>query len=131
MPSIFSKIVKNELNCFKIYEDKNHLAFLDIRPNTKGHTLCIPKKENDYIFDLSEKEFLDLMKFARIVAVGIKKVIDCSRIAVSVVGLEIDHTHIHLIPVNSMDDLNFNHNVSFSEEEMINIAKKIRDSISY
>ena len=131
MPSIFSKIVKNELNCFKIYEDKNHLAFLDIRPNTKGHTLCIPKKENDYIFDLSEKEFLDLMKFARIVAVGIKKVIDCSRIAVSVVGLEIDHTHIHLIPINSMDDLNFNHNVSFSEEEMINIAKKIIDSISY
>ncbi len=130
MPSIFSKIVKNELNCFKIYEDKNHLAFLDIRPNTKGHTLCIPKKENDYIFDLSEKEFLDLMKFARIVAVGIKKVINCSRIALSVVGLEINHAHIHLIPINSMDDLNFNHNVSFSEEEMKNIAKRIRDSIS-
>tara|TARA_Y100000768_G_scaffold192726_1_gene144496 strand:- start:557 stop:952 length:396 start_codon:yes stop_codon:yes gene_type:complete len=130
LPSIFSKIVKNELNCFKIYEDKNHLAFLDIRPNTKGHTLCIPKKENDYIFDLSEKEFLDLMKFARIVAVGIKKVINCSRIALSVVGLEINHAHIHLIPINSMDDLNFNHNVSFSEEEMKNIAKRIRDSIS-
>ena len=131
MPSIFSKIVKNELNCFKIIEDKNHLAFLDIRPNTKGHTLCIPKKENDYIFDLSEKEFLDLMKFARIVAVGIKKVINCSRIAISVVGLEINHTHIHLIPINSMDDLNFSNKVSFSEEEMKNIAKKIRDSISY
>jgi len=130
LPSIFSKIVKNEINCFKIHEDKNHLAFLDIRPNTKGHTLCIPKKENDYIFDLSEKEFLDLMKFARIVAVGIKKVIDCSRIAVSVVGLEINHTHIHLIPINSMDDLNFNNNVSFSEEEMKNIAKRIKDSIS-
>ena len=131
MPSIFSKIVKNEINCFKIYEDKNHLAFLDIRPNTKGHTLCIPKKENDYIFDLSEKEFLDLMKFARIVAVGIKKVINCSRIAISVVGLEINHTHIHLIPINSMDDLNFSNKVSFSEEEMKNIAKKIKDSISY
>ena len=131
MPSIFSKIVKNELNCFKIIEDKNHLAFLDIRPNTKGHTLCIPKKENDYIFDLSEKEFLDLMKFARIVAVGIKKVINCSRIAISVVGLEINHTHIHLIPINSMDDLNFSNKVSFSEEEMKNIAKKIKDSISY
>ena len=131
MTSIFSKIVKNELSCFKILEDKNHLAFLDIRPNTKGHTLCIPKKENDYIFDLSEKEFLDLMKFARIVAVGLKKVIDCSRIAISVVGLEINHTHIHLIPINSMDDLNFNYNVSFSEEEMKNIAEKIKDSISY
>ena len=131
MPSIFSKIVKNEVNCFKVFEDKNHLAFLDIRPNTRGHTLCIPKKENDYIFDLSEKEFLDLMKFARIVALGIKNTISCSRVAISIVGLEINHTHIHLIPVNSMDDLNFNHNVSFSEEEMKNIAKKIRDSISY
>ena len=131
MPSIFSKIVKNELNCFKVFEDKNHLAFLDIRPNTRGHTLCIPKKENDYILDLSEKEFLDLMKFARIVALGIQNSISCSRVAISVVGLEINHTHIHLIPVNSMDDLNFNHNVSFSEEEMKNIAKKIRDSISY
>ncbi len=131
MTSIFSKIVKNELNCFKILEDKNHLAFLDIRPNTKGHTLCIPKKENDYIFDLSEEEFLDLMKFARIVAVGIKKVIDCSRIAVSVVGLDINHTHIHLIPINSMEDLNFNQNISFSEKEMKNIAKKIKESISF
>ena len=93
--------------------------------------MCIPKKENDYILDLSEKEFLDLMKFARIVALGIKNSISCSRVAISVVGLEINHTHIHLIPVNSMDDLNFNHNVSFSEEEMKNIAKKIRDSISY
>tara|TARA_B100001248_G_scaffold164185_1_gene124106 strand:+ start:190 stop:585 length:396 start_codon:yes stop_codon:yes gene_type:complete len=131
LTSIFSKIVKNELNCFKILEDKNHLAFLDIRPNTKGHTLCIPKKENDYIFDLSEEEFLDLMKFARIVAVGIKKVIDCSRIAVSVVGLDINHTHIHLIPINSMEDLNFNQNISFSEKEMKNIAKKIKESISF
>ena len=119
-----------ENSAVKVFEDNKHLAFLDIRPNTKGHTLCIPKKENDYIFDLSETEFLDLMKFARIVAVGIKKVIDCSRIAVSVVGLEIDHTHIHLIPINSMDDLNFDHNVSFSEEEMKNIAKRIKDSIS-
>ena len=131
MPSIFSKIVKNELNCFKILEDKNHLAFLDIRPNTRGHTLCIPKKENDYIFDLSEKEFLDLMKFARVVAVGIKKAIDCSRVAISVVGLEISHTHIHLIPINSMEDLNLNHTVSFSEEEMKNIAKKIKNSVFY
>ena len=131
MPSIFSKIVKNEINCFKILEDKNHLAFLDIRPNTRGHTLCIPKKENDYIFDLSEKEFLDLMKFARVVAVGIKKAIDCSRVAISVVGLEISHTHIHLIPINSMEDLNFKHKVSFSEKEMEDIAKKIKDSVFY
>ena len=129
MPSIFSKIVKNEINCFKILEDKKHLAFLDIRPNTRGHTLCIPKKENDYIFDLSEKEFLDLMKFARVVAVGIKKAIDCSRVAISVVGLEISHTHIHLIPINSMEDLNFKHKVSFSEKEMEDIAKKIKDLV--
>ncbi len=131
MPSIFSKIVKNELNCFKVFEDKNHLAFLDIRPNTRGHTLCIPKKENDYIFDLSEKEFLDLMRFARIVALGIENAISCSRVAISVVGLEINHTHIHLIPINSMEDVNFNHKISFSEKEMNNIANKIKDSIIY
>ena len=129
--SIFSKIVKNELSCFKVFEDEKHLAFLDISPNTRGHTLCIPKKENDYIFDLSEKEFLDLMSFARIVALGIKNAIRCSRVAISVVGLEINHTHIHLIPINSMEDVNFNQKVSFSEEEMINIAKKIKASIFY
>ena len=131
MESIFSKIVKKEIKCFKIFEDKNHLAFLDIRPNTEGHTLCIPKKENDYIFDLSETEFLDLMRFARIVALGIKKAIDCSRVAISVVGLEINHTHIHLIPIKSEKDVNFEFKVSFSEEEMDKIAKKISDSISY
>tara|TARA_B100000963_G_C22495222_1_gene611128 strand:+ start:574 stop:969 length:396 start_codon:yes stop_codon:yes gene_type:complete len=129
--SIFSKIAKKELPCFKVFEDKKHLAFLDIRPNTKGHTLCIPKKENDYIFDLSEKEFLDLFKFARVVALGIKRAIDCSRVAISVIGLEIKHTHIHLIPIKSEKDVNFNFKVSFSEEEMTKIAKKINDSISY
>ena len=131
MPSVFSKIVNKEINCFKVYEDKKHLAFLDISPNTKGHTLCIPKKENDYIFDMPETEFLDLMKFARIVALGIKSVIDCSRVAISVVGLEINHTHIHLIPIKSEKDVNFNFKVSLSEEEMNKIAKKISDSISY
>ena len=131
MPSIFSKIVNKEINCFKVYEDKKHLAFLDISPNTKGHTLCIPKKENDYIFDMPETEFLDLMKFARIVALGIKSAIDCKRVAISVVGLEINHTHIHLIPIKSEKDVNFNFKVSLSEEEMDKIAKKISDSISY
>ena len=131
MPSVFSKIVNGEISCFKVYEDKKHIAFLDISPNTKGHTLCIPKKENDYIFDMSETEFLDLMKFARIVALGIKSAIDCSRVAISVVGLEINHTHIHLIPIKSEKDVNSNIKVSFSEEEMDKIAKKISDSISY
>ena len=131
MQSIFSKIVKKELKCFKVFEDSKHLAFLDIRPNTKGHTLCITKKENDYIFDLSETEFLDLMKFARIVALGIKGAIDCSRVAISVVGLEINHTHIHLIPIKSEKDVNFDFKVSYSEEEMERIAKKINDSIPF
>ena len=131
MPSVFSKIVNKEINCFKVHEDNKHLAFLDICPNTKGHTLCIPKKENDYIFDLSETEFLDLMKFARIVALGIKSAIDCSRVAILVVGLEINHTHIHLIPIKSEKDVNFNFKKSFSEEEMNKIAKKINNSISY
>ena len=131
MESIFSKIVKKELKCFKVFEDKKHLAFLDIRPNTKGHTLCIPKKENDYIFDLTEKDYLALLKFARTVAVGIKKAIDCNRVAMSVVGLEINHTHIHLIPINSMKDVNFDFKISIDEDDMIKIAKKINDSISY
>ena len=131
MPSIFSKIVKKEVSCFKVFEDNKHLAFLDINPNTKGHTLCIPKKESECIFDLSETEFVDLMKFARVVAKGIKKAIDCSRVAVSVVGLEINHTHIHLIPIKSMKDVDFNYKISFSNKEMINIAKKINDFISY
>ena len=131
MPTIFSKIVKKELFCYKVHEDNKHLAFLDIRPNTKGHTLCIPKKENDYIFDLSETEFLDLMKFSRTVALGVKKAIDCSRVAISVVGLEIKHTHIHLVPIKSLKDLDFNHKVSLSEKEMKKIDKKIKVAISY
>ena len=87
MENIFSKIVKKELKCFKVFEDKKHLAFLDIRPNTKGHTLCIPKKENDYIFDLTEKDYLALLKFARTVAVGIKKAIDWEPTTELAVGL--------------------------------------------
>ena len=130
MSSIFSKIINKELGCFKVFEDTNHIAFLDINPNTKGHTLCVPKKENDYIFDLSETEFLDLMKFARMVALGIKNAISCSRVAMPVVGLEINHTHIHLIPINSEKDVNFNYKVSFSDEEMEKISRKIMNSIS-
>lgn len=131
MESIFSKIVKKELKCFKVFEDNKHLAFLDIRPNTVGHTLCIPKKENDYIFDLTDKDYLALLKFAKTVAVGIKKAIDCKRVAMSVIGLEIKHTHIHLIPINSIKDVNFDFKLSVDEDEMRKIAKKINDSISY
>tara|TARA_B100000900_G_scaffold397958_1_gene398847 strand:+ start:480 stop:875 length:396 start_codon:yes stop_codon:yes gene_type:complete len=130
MSSIFSKIINKEIECFKVYEDAKHIAFLDINPNTVGHTLCVPKKENDYIFDLSETEFIDLMKFARIVSLGIKKAVDCSRVAISVVGLEINHTHIHLIPIKSEKDVNFNFKISVSEEEMEKISRKIMDSIS-
>lgn len=130
MSSIFSKIINKEIGCFKVCEDTKHIAFLDINPNTKGHTLCVPKKENDYIFDLSETEFLDLMKFARMVALGIKNAISCSKVAMSVVGLEINHTHIHLIPINSEKDVNFNYKVSFSDEEMEKISRKIMNSIS-
>ena len=131
MPSVFSKIVNKEIKCFKVFEDNKHLAFLDINPNTIGHTLCIPKKEIDYVFDLPEEEFLDLMKFSRIVALGIKRAIDCSRVAISVVGMEVNHTHIHLIPIKSEKDVNFNLKASLTGIEMEKIAKKISDSIFF
>lgn len=131
MPSVFSKIVNKEIKCFKVFEDNKHLAFLDINPNTIGHTLCIPKKEIDYVFDLPEEEFLDLMKFSRIVALGIKRAIDCSRVAISVVGMEVNHTHIHLIPIKSEKDVNFNLKASLTDIEMEKIAKKISDSIFF
>jgi histidine triad (HIT) family protein len=107
MASIFSKIIAGEIPCYKIAESDEYLAFLDIRPLQKGHTLVIPKRENDYIFDLEDKELEGLMLFAKRVALAMKKSIDCNRIGLSVIGLEVPHTHIHLIPINSIADMNF------------------------
>ena len=101
MPSIFTKIVKGEIPSYKVYEDKNFLAFLDINPLKKGHTLVIPKKEVDYIFDIDSKEYQNLWNTAKKIALGMKKVIECNRISIVVMGLEVPHAHIHLIPLDS------------------------------
>lgn len=130
MASIFSKIINDEIPAYKILENENFLAFLDIFPLAKGHVLVIPKKEIDYLFDISSDEYGELWKFARQVAKAMDKVIDCKRIGVAVIGLEVPHAHIHLVPLNNVSDINFERpKLSFSEEEMNEVAKKIRKAI--
>lgn len=130
MPSIFTRIVNNEIPAYKVAEGENYLAFLDVNPLVKGHTLVIPKKEVDYIFDLSEEEYNGLMSFAKKVASGIKLAIPCLRVGVAVIGLEVPHAHIHLVPLNSMSDINFsNPKQSFTKDEMMETSKKIADNI--
>ena len=130
MASIFSKIINDEIPAYKILENENFLAFLDIFPLAKGHVLVIPKKEIDYLFDVSSDEYGELWKFARQVAKAMDKVIDCKRIGVAVIGLEVPHAHIHLVPLNNVSDINFERpKLSFSEEEMNEIAQKIRKAI--
>jgi len=107
MSSLFSKIVKGQIPCYKVAETNDFLAFLDINPNAKGHTLCIPKKEIDELFELDNNTYNGLMKFSREVAIALKKTIPCNRIGMSVIGLEVPHVHVHLIPINSMEDMQF------------------------
>ncbi len=125
METLFSKIISGEIPSYKIAENNSCFAFLDINPNTKGHVLCVPKKIVDKLFDLPEKEYLELMSFSRTVALAIKKVIPCKRVAMSVIGLEVPHAHVHLIPLNEMGDIRFNRKVSISPEEMKEIALSI------
>ena len=130
MPSIFTKIVKGEIPSYKVYEDKNFLAFLDINPLKKGHTLVIPKKEVDYIFDIDSKEYQNLWNTAKKIALGMKKVIECNRISIVVMGLEVPHAHIHLIPIDSMQDIDFSQpKLNISNDEMVQIANRINKSI--
>ena len=130
MPSIFTKIVKGEIPSYKVYEDKNFLAFLDINPLKKGHTLVIPKKEVDYIFDIDSKEYQNLWNTAKKIALGMKKVIECNRISIVVMGLEVPHAHIHLIPLDSMQDIDFSQpKLNISNDEMDQIANRINKSI--
>lgn len=126
MSSIFSKIVKGEIPAFKIAEDEKHLAFLDINPLRKGHTLVIPKKETNYLFDLSPEELSALWQFAQRVAKAIDKTISCERVGVAVIGLEVPHAHIHLIPINGVHDIDFSQpKLQFSKEENREIAETI------
>ena len=130
MPSIFSKIVSGEIPCYKIAEDENFLAFLDINPLTKGHTLVIPKLEIDYIFDLPDNLYLGLMGFAKKIAPAIKSACPCLRLGIAVIGLEVPHAHLHLVPLQSMHDLNFaNPKLKLAREEFEEIALEIRKNI--
>ena len=130
MPSIFSKIVSGDIPAYKVAEDEHHLAFLDIFPLAKGHVLVIPKKEIDYIFDITSDEYLELWKFAQKVAKGMNKVITCERIGVAVIGLEVPHAHIHLVPLNNVSDINFERpKLKFSEAEMQSVADLIKSAI--
>jgi len=125
MASIFTKIINGEIPCHKVAETEYFLAFLDINPNAWGHTLCIPKKEVDKLFDLDEDTYNGLMSFSRKVAFAIEKVVTCNRVGVAVVGLEVPHAHVHLIPIDSMADMDFKNNKARSQEEFAALAAKI------
>ncbi|MCU0359147.1 MAG: HIT family protein [Bacteroidia bacterium] len=126
MASIFSRIVQGEIPCYKIAEDEDHLAFLDVFPLKKGHTLVIPKKETDYVFDLSTEEYLLLMAFTQRVAKAVKLAVPCKRLSMQVIGLEVPHAHVHLIPMNTMNDCDFkNEKLKFSKEEFELTASEI------
>ena len=125
MPSLFSKIITRELPAYIVAEEDQHIAFLDINPNALGHTLCVPKKEVDKLFDLSVSEYQELMLFSRSVAVALRKVISCKRMGLTVIGLEVPHVHVHLIPLNDMADATFKKKVAPSKEEMQNLTQQI------
>ncbi|KAF2329543.1 HIT family protein [Flavobacterium ginsenosidimutans] len=129
MSTIFTKIVNGEIPAYKIAEDENYLAFLDVNPNAKGHTLCIPKQEIDKIFDMDEELYLGLMKFSKKVAAALEKTVPCKRIGIAVVGLEVPHAHVHLIPLNHMDEMRFIDKVSLSKEEFEVLAKDIQSNL--
>ena len=127
--SIFTKIVNGEIPCYKIAEDNNFLAFLDVNPNAEGHTLCIPKQEINKIFDINDDLYLGLMAFAKKIAVALEKTVPCKRIGMAVIGLEVPHAHVHLIPLNEMDEMRFENKVSLTQEEFLALVKKIQGNL--
>ena len=129
MSSIFTKIVNGEIPCYKIAEDDNFLAFLDVNPNAKGHTLCIPKQEINKIFDINDDLYLGLMAFAKKIAVALEKSVPCKRIGMAVIGLEVPHAHVHLIPLNEMDEMRFENKVSLTQEEFLALVKEIQGNL--
>ena len=129
MSSIFTKIIKGEIPCYKIAEDDNFLAFLDINPNAKGHTLCIPKQEIDKFFEIEDDLYVGLMQFSKKIAVALEKTIPCKRIGMAVVGIEVPHAHVHLIPLNEMDEIRFQNKVSLSKDEFEAIVASIQSNL--
>ncbi len=129
MPTLFTKIISGEIPSHKVAEDENFFAFLDINPNAKGHTLCIPKIEEDKIFDLDEDTYIELMRFSRKVAKAIEKTVSCKRVGIAVVGLEVPHVHVHLIPLNDMKEMTFQHKVAMSNEEFKTLAEEIQSKL--
>ncbi|MCF6131596.1 HIT family protein [Flavobacterium wongokense] len=129
MSSIFTKIINREIPGYIVAEDDNFIAILDVNPNAEGHTLCIPKQEINKIFDMDEALYLELMKFSRKVAKAVEKTIECKRIGVAVVGLEVPHVHVHLIPLHDMDDMRFQRKVSLSKEEFETLTKAIQNNL--
>lgn len=129
MSSIFTKIVNGEIPCYKIAEDANFLAFLDVNPNAKGHTLCIPKQEIDQLFELEDDLYIGLMQFSKKIAIALKKTVPCKRIGMAAIGLEVPHAHIHLIPLNEMDEIRFQNKVALTKEEFEVLAKSIQSNL--
>lgn len=123
--SIFTKIIKGEIPSYKVAENEHFIAFLDINPNAKGHTLVVPKKEENKLFDLSKEEYNSLMNFSYRVAKALEKTVNCKRIGMTVIGLEVPHVHVHLIPINEMADMQFQRKISLSKEEFVDLAKEI------
>ncbi|MEH6658875.1 HIT family protein [Leeuwenhoekiella marinoflava] len=129
MASIFTKIINREIPGYIVAEDEQHIAILDINPNAKGHTLCIPKKEVNKLFDLPETDYMALMAFSRKVAKALEQVVDCKRIGVSVIGLEVPHVHVHLIPLTTMEDARFISKIKMEAEEFKALAEKIQAAL--
>lgn len=130
MSTVFTKIISGEIPSYKIAETDDFLAFLDINPNAKGHTLCIPKKEVNKFYDLDDKTYLDLMIFSKKIAKALEASIECKRVGMAVVGLEVPHVHVHLIPLKTMGDMRFEKKDSFSEDEFKAIAKSVSENVS-
>ncbi|MEN9929569.1 MAG: hypothetical protein RLZZ231_1490 [Bacteroidota bacterium] len=126
MATIFTKIIEGEIPCYKIAETDQFLAFLDVNPNAKGHTLCIPKQEINKLFDIDEDMYLGLMQFSKKLALAIEKAIECKRVGMAVIGLEVPHAHVHLIPLNEMDEMRFQNKVSLTKEEFEATATAIQ-----
>ncbi len=127
MSSVFTKIIQGDIPAYKVAEDMNYIAFLDVNPNAKGHTLCVPKKEVDKLFDLDEDTYDGLMQFSRKVAIALEKAVPCKRIGVAVIGLEVPHVHVHLIPLNQMSDMDFSKKVKLTPDEFTALENRIKE----